>query len=59
MNDINIDLKTSLIVAGAGIVTAAVATGITHVVRKHRALKPLPGTIKVEKLYVIKASKKK
>jgi hypothetical protein len=50
----NEDTKLKLIVAGAGIAVAATAAGITHQIRKHRTCKPLPGTTKVEKIYVIK-----
>ena len=48
------DTKLKLIVAGAGIAVAATATGIAYQVRKRRLKKPLPGTTKIEKIYVIK-----
>jgi hypothetical protein len=53
----NEDTKIKLIVAAAGVTLAATAAGITHQIRKRRPCKPLPGTTKVEKLYVTKTSK--
>lgn len=48
------DTKLKLIVAGAGIAVAATAVGIAHQLQKRRAVKPLPGTTRVERIYVIK-----
>ena len=48
------DTKLKLVVAGAGIAVAAAAAGITAQVCKRRLKKPLPGTTKIEKIYVIK-----
>jgi hypothetical protein len=53
----NEDTKIKLIVAAAGVAVAATAAGITHQIRKHRTCKPLPGTTKIEKLYIIQTSK--
>ena len=50
MND---DTKLKLIVAAGGVALAATAAAIAHKVNKHRLKKPLPGTTKIEKIYVI------
>lgn len=50
----NEDAKLKLIVAGAAIAVAATATVVTRQVQKRRLKKPLPGTTKIEKLYIIK-----
>lgn len=53
------DTKLKLVVATAGLAVAATAAGIAHQLNKRRLKKPLPGTTKIEKLYVIKTSAKK
>lgn len=50
----NEDTKLKLIVAAAGLTVAATAAGITAHVRKRRLKKPLPGTTKIERIYVLK-----
>lgn len=53
------DTKLKLVVAAAGIAVAATATGIARQVNKRRLKKPLPGTSKIERIYVIKTPVKK
>ena len=43
----------------AGLAVAATATVVTRQIQKRRLKKPLPGTTKIEKLYVIKTPVKK
>jgi hypothetical protein len=50
----NEDTKLKLVVATAGLAVAATAAGIAHQLNKRRLKKPLPGTTKIEKIYVIK-----
>ena len=50
----NEDTKLKLVVATAGLAVAATAAGIAHQLNKRRLKKPLPGTCKIEKIYVIK-----
>lgn len=54
--------KAELIVAGAAIFVTIGATvlvgNIRHAIRKRRKCEPLPGTTKVEKIYIIKTPKK-
>ena len=50
--------RTKTLIA-AGITVAAVAAGITHQLNKRRLKKPLPGTTKIEKIYIIKTPVKK
>lgn len=45
--------KLKLIVAAGGVALAAGAATVTHQVNKRRLKKPLPGTTKIEKIYVI------
>lgn len=52
------DTKLKLIVASAGVALAATAATVTHQVTKRRLKKPLPGTTKIEKIYVITNVKK-
>lgn len=52
------DTKLKLIVAAGGVALAAGAVTITHQVNKRRLKKPLPGTTKIEKIYVITKVKK-
>lgn len=47
------DTKLKIAVALAGVTLAAAATGFAREYRKRRVVKPLPGTTKVAKLYVI------
>lgn len=47
------DTKLKLIVAAGGVALAAGAAALTHQVNKRRLKKPLPGTTKIEKIYVI------
>jgi len=54
----NMDTKAKLIVAGAALATAS-AIATANAVRKHRLKKPLPGTTKIEKIYIIKTPIKK
>lgn len=58
----NTETQTKLIVAGAAVFVTFGATvlvgNIRHTIRKHRTPKPLPGTTKVEKLYIIKTTQK-
>lgn len=53
------DTKLKLAVALAGVTLAAAAAGFAHEIRKRRPVKPLPGTTKVAKLYVITEVKTK
>lgn len=53
------DTKLKLVVATAGLAVAATAAGIAHQLNKRRLKKPLPGTTKIEKIYVIKTPVKK
>lgn len=55
----NEDIKLKLVVASAGLVVAATAAGIAHQLNKRRLKKPLPGTTKIEKIYIIKEPVKK
>ena len=50
----NEDAKLKLIVAGAAIAVAATATVVTRQVQKRRLKKPLPGTTKIERIYITK-----
>lgn len=50
----NEDTKLKLIVAGAAIAVAATATVVTRQVQKRRLKKPLPGTTKIERIYITK-----
>lgn len=54
----NEDTKLKLIVAAGGVALAAGAAVITHQVSKRRLKKPLPGTTKIAKIYVITDMKK-
>jgi len=54
----NEDTKLKLIVAAGGVALAAGAAVLTNQVNKRRLKKPLPGTIKIEKIYVITNVKK-
>lgn len=47
------ETKLKLVVAAAGLAVAATITGLAHQVNKRRLKKPLPGTTKIEKIYVI------
>lgn len=54
------DTKTQAAIAVAGLAfTAAFTTGVIHNYRKNRTCKPLPGTTKVERIYIIQTTKKK
>lgn len=50
----NEDTKLKLVVAAGGLAVAATAAGIAHRLNKRRLKKPLKGTTKIEKIYVIK-----
>lgn len=52
------DTKLKLVVAAGGVALAAASATIAHQVNKRRLKKPLPGTTKIEKIYVITEVKK-
>lgn len=52
------DTRLKLIVAAGGVALAAGAAVLTNQVNKRRLKKPLPGTTKIEKIYVITTVKK-
>lgn len=52
------DTKLKLIVAAGGVALAAGAATLAHQANKRRLKKPLPGTTKIERLYIITDVKK-
>jgi hypothetical protein len=55
----NEDTKIKLVVAGGAFVIAAAGAGIARRIQKRRLKKPLDGTTKIERIYVIKTPVKK
>lgn len=53
------DTKLKLVVGAGILAVTAVGTGITRHVNKRRLKKPLPGTTKIERVYIIKDKTKK
>lgn len=52
------DTKLKIAVAAAGFGVAAVGVAVARRIQKHRLKKPLSGTTKIERIYIIKESKK-
>lgn len=55
----DIKIQAAIAVAGAAFATAFVSGVVINYRKKHRKCAPLPGTTKVEKIYIIKDTKKK